>query len=97
MVSNVKYPRFQPPGFRTPAQVAGSLLFLAIVIAGIAAPARMLFPIGLFYVAFGLVRALALNLAGRSEDRDQDEPPPMALVHGSPRARRPERRRENAE
>jgi CDP-diacylglycerol--serine O-phosphatidyltransferase len=97
MVSNVKYPRFQPPGFRTPSQTAGSIIFYLVVVAGLVAPARTLFPIGLLYVAFGLIRALALNLTERSDDRDQEEQRPMSLVSPSTRARRSERRRETAE
>lgn len=85
MVSNVKYPRFQPPGFGSLGQAIGSLSFYGVLVAGVTAPARLLFPIGLIYTAFGLVRALALTLAGHGDDRGHEDPPSVSLLTESAR------------
>ncbi len=68
MVSNVKYPRWPPAGFGSPRRLLGLALYLGVLIGGLLAPEYVLFPMGLFYVAFGLVRALSLALAQDSND-----------------------------
>lgn len=71
MVSNVKYPRWPAAGFRSPARVAGLLLYLVIIAAALTVPEYFLFPLGLFYMAFGMVRSLVINL-NRGDDADDD-------------------------
>lgn len=72
MVSNVKYPRWPAAGFRSTRHLLGLALYLAVLAGGLLAPAHILFPLGLFYVAFGLVRAL---LQALSQDSGDDLPP----------------------
>ena len=75
MVSNVKYPKFPPIGLRSAKGLLGLAVHLAILLGGILAPEYFLFPLGLFYMAFGLVRATLLGLMERPE------PEPMADEH----------------
>jgi CDP-diacylglycerol--serine O-phosphatidyltransferase len=67
MVSNVKYPKFPPIGLRTAKGLFGLAVHLAILIGGIVAPEYFLFPLGLFYMIFGLARATVLGLMERPE------------------------------
>ena len=67
MVSNVKYPKFPPIGIRSAKGLFGLAVHLAILIGGIAAPEYFLFPLGLFYMIFGLARATVLGLMERPE------------------------------
>jgi CDP-diacylglycerol---serine O-phosphatidyltransferase len=67
MVSNVKYPKFPPIGLRSPKGLFGLAVHLIILVGGIAAPEYFLFPLGLFYMAFGIVRATVLGLMERPE------------------------------
>lgn len=90
MVSNVKYPRWPAAGFRTPAQLGGSLIYLVILIGGLTVPAYFLFPLGLTYIAFGLTRSVILGLAERTDDRNDGEQPPISLVRHGRAARRQE-------
>jgi phosphatidylserine synthase len=62
MVSNVKYPRFPPIGLRSARGIFGLLVHLGILLGAVLAPASFLFPLGLAYVAFGLVRTAVLGL-----------------------------------
>src|ERR687896_7338 len=72
MVSNVKYPKFPPIGIRSARGILGLIVHLAILLGEILAPEYFLFPLGLFYMAFGLVRATVLGLMERPE--------PVAMV-----------------
>jgi len=67
MVSNVKYPKFPPIGVRSAKGLFGLAVHLAILLGGLLAPEYFLFPLGLFYMAFGLVRATILGLMERPE------------------------------
>ena len=67
MVSNVKYPKFPPIGLRSRKGVFGLTVHLVILIGGLTFPEYFLFPLGLFYVAFGIVRATVLGLMERPE------------------------------
>ena len=89
MVSNVKYPKFPPIGIRSRKGVFGLTVHLVILSGGLLAPAYFLFPLGLFYVAFGIVRATVLSLMERPEpvavvderlveDNDPNLPPPLS-------------------
>jgi CDP-diacylglycerol--serine O-phosphatidyltransferase len=67
MVSNVKYPKFPPIGVRSARGIFGLLVHLIILLGGILAPEYFLFPLGLFYMVFGLARATLLGLMERPE------------------------------
>jgi hypothetical protein len=67
MVSNVKYPKFPPIGLRSVKGLFGLAVHLAILIGALLAPEYFLFPLGLFYVGFGIVRATVLGLMERQE------------------------------
>jgi CDP-diacylglycerol--serine O-phosphatidyltransferase len=89
MVSNVKYPKFPPIGVRSRKGIFGLTVHLVILIGALFAPEYFLFPLGLFYVAFGIVRATVLGLMERpepvpviderlAEDHDASLPPPLS-------------------
>jgi CDP-diacylglycerol--serine O-phosphatidyltransferase len=67
MVSNVKYPKFPPIGIRSARGIFGLVVHLLILIGGLLAPEYFLFPLGLFYMTFGLARATVLGLMERPE------------------------------
>jgi CDP-diacylglycerol--serine O-phosphatidyltransferase len=67
MVSNVKYPKFPPIGVRSRKGIFGLSVHLIILLGGLIVPEYFLFPLGLFYVAFGIVRATVLGLMERPE------------------------------
>jgi hypothetical protein len=68
-VSNVKYPRFPTAGFRTRQQLIGLAIYLGIIIGGLTYPRYFLFPVGIVYVSYGILRALIHNLSDRGDDR----------------------------
>jgi CDP-diacylglycerol--serine O-phosphatidyltransferase len=67
MVSNVKYPKFPPIGLHSTKGILGLVVHLLILLGGVLAPEYFLFPLGLLYMAFGLVRATVLGLMERPE------------------------------
>jgi len=67
MVSNVKYPKFPPIGVRSARGIFGLVVHLVILLGGILVPEYFLFPLGLFYMTFGLARATVLGLMERPE------------------------------
>jgi len=67
MVSNVKYPKFPPIGLRSARGIFGLVVHLTILLGGILAPEYFLFPLGLFYMSYGIVRATILGLMERPE------------------------------
>ncbi|HET7600221.1 MAG TPA: CDP-diacylglycerol--serine O-phosphatidyltransferase [Gemmatimonadales bacterium] len=67
MVSNVKYPRFPRIGIRSARGLVGLAVHLAILLGGLLAPDSVLFPLGLAYMLFGVLRALLLGLMERGE------------------------------
>jgi CDP-diacylglycerol---serine O-phosphatidyltransferase len=83
MVSSVKYPKVPPLGFRNLKGIIGTIFTVALLIGGIVAPEYVLFPFAIFYIAFGLLRAVLLALtdqrgetrpayAGHAADADAD-------------------------
>jgi CDP-diacylglycerol---serine O-phosphatidyltransferase len=89
MVSNVKYPKFPPIGLRSAKGIFGLAVHLIILLGGLFAPEYFLFPLGLFYMAFGIVRATILGLMERPEpvpvvderladSHDPTLPPPLS-------------------
>jgi CDP-diacylglycerol---serine O-phosphatidyltransferase len=102
MVSNVKYPKFPPIGVRSARGIFGLVVHLLILLGGLLAPEYFLFPLGLFYMTFGLARATVLGLMERPEPigvmdervADGDDPTlPPPLSHER-RQRWGDRRRE---
>jgi phosphatidylserine synthase len=73
MVSNVKYPKFPPIGLRSARGLFGLAVHLAIFLGAILAPEYFLFPLGLAYMLFGLVRATVLGLMERPEAASGEE------------------------
>jgi CDP-diacylglycerol--serine O-phosphatidyltransferase len=69
MVSNVKYPKFPAIGLRSVKGLLGLAVYLTILLGGILAPEYFLFPLGLFYMVFGLARATILGLMEWPETR----------------------------
>jgi CDP-diacylglycerol--serine O-phosphatidyltransferase len=101
MVSNVKYPKFPAIGLRSVKGLLGLAVYLAILLGGILAPEYFLFPLGLFYMVFGLARATILGLMEWPETRSHErrgrggEPSAASLPHErrgawSDRRRKPE-------
>ena len=97
MVSNVKYPKFPSIGLRSPKGLLGLAVHLLILLGALLAPEYFLFPLGLAYVAFGLIRATVLGLMERQEhamspedqlaDADAgDTLPPQAITPSERRA-----------
>jgi CDP-diacylglycerol---serine O-phosphatidyltransferase len=89
MVSNVKYPKFPPIGLRSARGIFGAAVHLVILLGGILVPEYFLFPLGLFYMAYGIIRATVLGLMERPEPvpvvderlADSDDPslpPPLS-------------------
>lgn len=97
MVSNVKYPRFPTAGFRTVGQLGGLAMYVVILVGGVTVPAYFLFPLGLTYVVFGVLRAVVIGLAERNDDRNEDDDRTVSLVHPASRVRRAGRHREHHE
>ena len=67
MVSTVKYPKFPPIGFRSVKGLLGSAFHLLCIVAGLTVPEYFLFPLGITYLAFGLVRFVLLATVERPE------------------------------
>src|SRR5688572_17491920 len=95
MVSNVRYPRFPPIGIRTAKGILGLLVHLVILAGALLAPDVFLFPLGLTYLAYGLLRATVLGLmqqpAGEVETRETEpgqEPDTLTLTRERHSARR---------
>ena len=95
MVSNVPYPVMPPVGFRTPRKLIG----LGVLVIGVAmlifGKLEYFFPLAVLYVAFGLLRAVALGLRERrntalavgwfpGSTRDSAEPVLESIGDGSP-------------
>lgn len=73
MVSGVQYPRWPRIGLRTPQGIMG-LLIHGIILAGIVLnPAAFLFPLGLFYLVFGIARSTIQTLAERGDESLRDD------------------------
>jgi CDP-diacylglycerol---serine O-phosphatidyltransferase len=72
LVSTVKYPKFPPIGLRTGKGLFGLAIHLTILAGGLFAPEYFLFPLGITYMMFGIVRAVVLGLA--------EEPEPVTVA-----------------
>jgi len=102
MVSNVKYPKFPPIGVRSARGILGLAVYLLILLGGLLVPEYFLFPLWLFYMAFGVALATILGLMERPEPmgvieervadgNDPTLPPPLSHER---RARFGDRRQE---
>lgn len=67
MVSNVKYPKMPGFSFRTGRQTMVTLFVLGCMVAALIKPDAVLFPLGLAYALFGVVRGALLGLMERNE------------------------------
>ncbi len=74
MVSNVKYPKMPGFSFRTARQGMVTVLVLGCMIAALVKPDVVLFPLGLAYALFGVLRSGLLGLM----ERPEAEPVPVA-------------------
>jgi CDP-diacylglycerol--serine O-phosphatidyltransferase len=107
MVSNVKYPKFPPIGVRSRKGIFGLIVHVVILLGGLIVPEYFLFPLGLFYVGYGIFRATVLGLMERPEpvpvveeqvderladSNDPTMPPPLSHER---RGRWGDRRQEN--
>jgi len=70
MVSNVRYPKFPAIGFRSMKGIAGTIFNIALLVGGLTAPEYVLFPLGITYMAYGLLRATVLSLLEREQIED---------------------------
>jgi CDP-diacylglycerol--serine O-phosphatidyltransferase len=70
MVSNVRYPKFPGIGFRTLTGISGTIFNIALLVGGLTAPEYVLFPLGITYMAYGLLRATVLSLLEREQIED---------------------------
>jgi CDP-diacylglycerol--serine O-phosphatidyltransferase len=68
MVSNVQYPRWPAAGFRSRQRLMGLAIYLLVLAGGLLVPEHFLFPLGITYVAYGLLRGLLLELSDRNGD-----------------------------
>ncbi len=103
MVSNVKYPKFPGIGFRSIKGLLGLTFTLSLLIGGLTAPEYILFPFGLAYMIFGLVRSAVIGFLERQEapagegPQDIETPTSVPLFPGTRRSDRGDRRQEKAE
>jgi CDP-diacylglycerol--serine O-phosphatidyltransferase len=88
MVSNVKYPRFPPIGVRSARGIFGLLVHVLILLGGLLAPESFLFPLGITYLAYGLVRATILGLMQPTNGDAGDDAVPHRRLRGPSWARR---------
>lgn len=68
MLSTVKYPRTPRIGFRSLSGILGLLITVGILAGTIFAPSTFLFPFGLGYLFFGIVRSAWIALSDRPVD-----------------------------
>jgi CDP-diacylglycerol--serine O-phosphatidyltransferase len=67
MVSNVRYPKFPGIGFRSRSAIIGTIFNVALLAGSLTVPGHILFPVGMTYIAYGLIRATVLGLAERGD------------------------------
>ena len=67
MVSTIKYPRLPAIGTRSVKGWLGIIVHVIILVGGLGFPEHFLFPLGLFYMFFGIARATVLALQERGD------------------------------
>lgn len=79
MISHVLYPAPPTISLRSPKGIAGSIVFLAIVVGVLVHPLRFAFPVLVAYVAYGLLKTFLFGLVDRLPTTDplddEDEEP----------------------
>lgn len=90
MVSNVKYPKWPVAGFGSAKRLAGLAVYLLILAGAILVPAYFLFPLGLTYLGYGLLRAFFRSLTDRGDLPEDAAQTPIALLRHDRAARRKE-------
>lgn len=68
MLSTVKYPRTPRIGFRSLSGILGLLITIGIIVGTVFAPSTFLFPFGLGYLFFGIVRSAYIALSDQPVD-----------------------------
>jgi CDP-diacylglycerol--serine O-phosphatidyltransferase len=68
MISAVKYPRTPSIGFRSARGILGTVITLGILAGSILSPSTFLFPLGIGYLVFGIVRSVLIALSERPDD-----------------------------
>ena len=88
MVSNVPYPAWPRLSFRTVRGAIGIVLMLGMLIALFFLPEEFFFPLGVFYVTYGLIAGLVSGLTDRGPDEDflaeEEEEHPERMVQVAP-------------
>jgi CDP-diacylglycerol---serine O-phosphatidyltransferase len=83
MVSNVRYATMPRAGFRTVKGLLGLATLLFILIFGILEHDAFFFPLGIAYMAYGILRATLLGfLADSEDDREADIAGPIVIADG---------------
>lgn len=67
MVSTVRYPKFPPIGFRTVKGLLGSAFHLLVLVAGLTVPEYFFFPLGITYLAYGVLRFALITFSEKQE------------------------------
>lgn len=100
MISNVPYPAWPKPGFRSARQIGALVLMLGILVGALGFPRHFFFLFGIGYLAYGLARALVLGLfdlpldgSGRPRRRADDYVDPLEAYGSAPVDDVPRRRR----
>ena len=94
MVSNVPYPAWPTFTFRTVRGTVGIVLMVAMLIGLIVLPREFFFPLGVAYVAYGLLAAFVAGLTDQGPDEDflgEEEDPDEPLVPPRVPSARPHR------
>jgi CDP-diacylglycerol--serine O-phosphatidyltransferase len=71
MVSNVQYAKLPRVGFRSVRGILGLLVSLTFLAFGIWSRDIFFFPLGITYLAYGMVRAAVLGFVERGDDTDE--------------------------
>jgi len=85
MVSAIKYPRTPSIGFRSARGLLGLVITLGILAGAILAPSTFLFPLGICYLLFGIVRSVLLALSERPDDVADSQTLHVRAHHGADR------------
>ncbi len=80
MVSNVHYPTLPRAGFRTVNGLLGLTLIVVILVFGIWKHDEFLFPLGIAYMTYGVLRAILLGFfAAPAEDEEAEIAGPIVI------------------
>jgi CDP-diacylglycerol--serine O-phosphatidyltransferase len=82
MVSNVRYAALPRAGLRSVRGLVGLATTLLILVFGILEHDAFLFPLGVTYMAYGVLRATLLGFVLESEDEDTEIAGPIVITDG---------------